>query len=1308
MGLSKQVISIPMKLGVDTKESPILVDNARTLALSNVVFDRGAQGEMHKRWGTTLIPSTDISGNPLANEFALAVFNGEIDLVAGGQFYALGLDLDAFIPRGVMQAWSVTENAIEKGPLSTSNVDSATLSGITVYAWVEPNPVLSIPSIYAKVIGESTGVVYHSKIKLVYGLTGLSNPKVLVVGTKIQILCSTGLGSIVSFAMDPATPQTIGAAHAIIADSTLVNNSPFDAAVVNGDLEIVANVSGATYLYDCAISTLTVTSSVSVAGQQSIFISVIASALNVYVLLTFVTTGVHRVHGYFYSVPALTLIRDDQLATGDLLYIRLTAAPATSTSVYVFWEIVAANSLNTIKLATHSSSTGPATVGVVAIGVGLASQPFQLSGVTYLLTVFPSSVQQTFYLLQFTNGTVPAIVQGKFYQLNAGPAPSNNRLPQFQQVASGKIGIAVTDQVSIESVNAKVVVIDGVAELVLNYLSDGLGSATPTIRAAQLGQNLHLATGMNLWAYDGSNLTEAEFLVYPEKPTLTFLTSQLAIVIDNQDPTGATPQAFSIYVPDNGATPGGAVGNLIMPGEYFCLDAFTQVISGSPSSKTPTLCWFKVGASGSAPSGANFAAFTKIQISVNATMTAAEVANAIYIAIFGGSPFGYTVAQPAPISLTSGWVGYRIACTATQPGLLLACQPALNTVFSVMQMFQGNSGGPSTAGPSWAATCCPTSLIQPGQYFLFCYNTTGTPSLGYIWFKVAGVGTDPNPIQNSGQGIEVDLVGGETADAVAVLLAAAITAAALTNMTASASGPVVFVTGTAALGPISSAVFAYNPALVGVEQGYIGANANGVASLLALNYVATYLQVDAQGQAHESAPSVPVTAYIPNYPTVGGTYPPAGTLAAPNAVIQVNVQNLTLTLRNNVYIAIYRTESDPPAEPLAQVYYSVTNPPESTLANSAASATPATFVDYSSDTSILSNQALYTSGGVVEHDAPPAAGFILNHLDRLWLCQLEDPNLWWYSGEFENGQGVWWSEAQTVRLNPSTSGRVGGPSIGGASMDGNLVAFQLYQPWLIAGQGPDNTGNNGAFEAQAITSHVGCRDPGSIVVTPDGVMRKTTEGIYLLNRQLADGYAGVDVASFNADIISRAIIVDNGTKALFLSFGGTTQLFDFFYGSWSQLGYQAVDAVIGPTGAYTFIRVDGTILQEDPGVFNDNGTGYQMSITTAKLKFAGVNGYQRLWKFFLQGQFISDREYQVSITYDDEASPTDVFTYTPTANCTTLRVDNSRQLCKAVTINVVDISPYETATTWALDSIDLEIGVRKGGTKTVGSTRSLG
>ena len=74
-------------------------------------------------------------------------------------------------------------------------------------------------------------------------------------------------------------------------------------------------------------------------------------------------------------------------------------------------------------------------------------------------------------------------------------------------------------------------------------------------------------------------------------------------------------------------------------------------------------------------------------------------------------------------------------------------------------------------------------------------------------------------------------------------------------------------------------------------------------------------------------------------------------------------------------------------------------------------------------------------------------------------------------------------------------------------MDDKLIIFKKDAIYYITGTGPDNTGANGTFsDATFITSTVGCANPSSIVLMPNGIMFQSDKGIWLLDRQLGTTY----------------------------------------------------------------------------------------------------------------------------------------------------------------------------------------------------------
>ncbi len=1339
MTLQKTVLSIPMQLGVDTKTSQTLISNQKFSAIENAVFVKGQLGTTHKRNGYSALPAVDTNGNPVIDPRNLAVFNDELDLVAHSTLYGLSESLQKWIPRGQIPSVQVSERAIVKNAVSVANPDFFTLNGVTMYAWENSNGGVSYT-----VIDESTGSVLQNQAQLA---ATVHNPKVLGLGTKLfVIVVATGGGNMTVWSIDTTTP-TVSPTSTVISTAAL-DFVPFDAQCIAGVLQVVGtfNISGVfTFSITYSVPGFTrLTTPLQLGNQVASGVCVCNVNGSAFVALAISSPLEFFVN--FLAMPANTVSSGPFTQAIPILPTRMTCVNNGTTDAFLYYEKppLATGQLPDVNVTDFNNSTGFVSVQTYQFGASIASAPWYNATATVpqILLVYPSNVQQTFFLTQQTTG-MRAVVIGKYFAQNAGPAPTNGRLPVGQNSGTNTNQIAVLSQIRLISQNDNIISILGISEITMTF-----GGA---VRSAQLGQNLHVASGSLLWGYDGSNLVEHGFNVFPETPTLSYLTSQLSLVVDNQDPTGASPNQVSLYIPDNGADPGGPVGQLITPGEYI---TFNGEFSATG---TPILFWFSVDGAGSAPT---FGGYTKIELPISSVMTAADVAAAIY-PILSSNLFGlalspWTVGIPVPQGLGGSLTGQRITIFQNSP-IPGVAQPALNRQFSVFLDYTGDG---TLTGASWSIACCPANLIQGGQYFTFTvahpYPVSAlTYYRGYAWFQVSydgGAtyeGTDPSPFDglvwptypyvpvHPVQPIKI--ISTDSADVVATKVAAALQLAfpnggPVYGLVVGSNGPIVGVQNNAGNKFTSTAYYPTNVSVAGGqktgESNYVGTTVDQVIAMETVEYQSVYEWFDAQGQWHQSAPSISAVAYIMGLVTLAAPgspasqYPPVGTVIPPNAVPVIATLPLNLTQKNSILgatsdvdIAIYRTQSDPSSNPDDVVLYRVTSPTD-ILFNTPLTTVPVVFDDYSDDLTIASNQPIYTTGGALPYDGPPACSIVINHQDRLWLSGLEDSSLTWWSEQFNNGAGVAFSSAQTIRVNPIVGQIVGGPLTSLASMDGNIILFEQNQIWLVSGVGTDQFGNGQPFtQPQLVSSNIGCRDVGSMVLMQDGLIFKSTQGFYLLARSLQAIYLPDEEAD-NDTIVSAATLLGNSKQARFLTTNGATLLLDFFnyidgqppgYAWGSFENHEGYDSILYDGIYYYVNKANSLVFEEDEGVYSDDGAAFSMSMTTAWIKFDGVQGFGVIWRFLLKGTFPTGTSMKVQIAYNYNPTIVDTFDVpAQTSQQYQLKVYPSRPHCESMQITIQDIPTLVADQTWSLDAIDLEVGVRKGTYKNIGNGQTAG
>jgi len=377
-------------------------------------------------------------------------------------------------------------------------------------------------------------------------------------------------------------------------------------------------------------------------------------------------------------------------------------------------------------------------------------------------------------------------------------------------------------------------------------------------------------------------------------------------------------------------------------------------------------------------------------------------------------------------------------------------------------------------------------------------------------------------------------------------------------------------------------------------------------------YQVIYEWTDNQGNIFRSAPSVPVTI----------------TTTGSSSTNTVNIPTLRLTYKSNVKITVYRWSA------ANQIYYQVTSI-NSPLLNDPTTDS-VTFTDTFADSDIIGNSIIYTTGGVIENIAPPACNDLALFNNRLWLIDAEDPNLLWYSKQVIEATPVEMSDLLTLYIAP-TSGAQGstGPSTALASMDDKLIIFKRDAIYYINGNGPDNTGSNSTYsEPIFITSAVGCANPQSIVLMPNGLMFQSDKGIWLLGRDLNTMYIGAPVELYNNNIVKSAQTIPGTNQVRFVLDNNITLMYDYFYQQWGTFtNVFAISATLYQ-GMHTYLNKYAGVYQESPGQYLDGSSPVLMSFTTSWLSLAGLQGFERFYFAYLLGVYYTPFKLNVQLAYD--------------------------------------------------------------------------
>jgi len=472
------------------------------------------------------------------------------------------------------------------------------------------------------------------------------------------------------------------------------------------------------------------------------------------------------------------------------------------------------------------------------------------------------------------------------------------------------------------------------------------------------------------------------------------------------------------------------------------------------------------------------------------------------------------------------------------------------------------------------------------------------------------------------------------------------------------------------------------------------ASSGGFMSNGTFQYVAVYSWFDNRGQLHRSATSLPLSVTT----SAGGT----------TQTQIVAVPTLRLTQKESVFIELYRTEAS------GSIFYAVTSLTSPNFNDKTANSINIT--DTLSDATLITKEQLYTTGGVLDNDPAPNASIVVNWKNRLVLAGLEDEQQLSYSKEYSPG-----SPAQFSDFFRITVSNQGGPITALGILDDKLIIFKKSLIFALAGSGPNALGEQNDYGVpEIVSSDAGCADPSSVVITPVGLMFKSSKGIYLLDRGLSVQYIGAPVEKYNALQITAATLYSSNNQVRFLTSENLALVYDTYFQKWSVFdNHGGKDAeILGDK--YVYLRNDNLVFEQD-GSFLDNGQPISLQVDTGWLSFAGVQGFQRVYKMLGLGDFFSAHRLKIETAFNYQSiyiesktinsedfinsstygsgSPygSDTY-YGGDSNLTAyqFRVDMKTQKAQSIRVKIKELQNDTYGRGLSLSNLNFEVGVKSG------------
>lgn len=465
---------------------------------------------------------------------------------------------------------------------------------------------------------------------------------------------------------------------------------------------------------------------------------------------------------------------------------------------------------------------------------------------------------------------------------------------------------------------------------------------------------------------------------------------------------------------------------------------------------------------------------------------------------------------------------------------------------------------------------------------------------------------------------------------------------------------------------------------------------------------------------------------------VGTISNPVTVLAFPNNLVTVKICNTTVGNKKHVGTERYPTQIGVFRSVVGGSFVQrlTVEPTANLLRNNYAQALQ-TLADPNADADILNaagpfilplsaRPAVYTAGGELNDQAPPAEVTMFAHVDRLFV--LDGGELtWWYSKRFTDNVGV------APGFNTAFRVILTRKQVAGASMDDKAIFFSNEGIDYMLGLGPakDGTGNDFSTPIR-IQTDVGCKNARSVVPCPDGVMFESVRGIYLLTRGLELVWIGrpvQDTLALFPNITSATLVAHRNEIRFTANNGdgteGVVMVYNYVEKQWSTSRYYdgvadfhgcpIADSCMW-NGAWTFTTPGGSVYKEvTTHHFDDTDTYADGVIETAWNSAAGPIAYHAVRNFWIQGVSHSNHDLTIECGFDSNNTYQQIRTFESLSRVTSVgdleeaKISvGKRRKCNAIRFKITDSKP----TTFnsapgngkgpAFATMGYEVGVKKG------------
>jgi hypothetical protein len=429
---------------------------------------------------------------------------------------------------------------------------------------------------------------------------------------------------------------------------------------------------------------------------------------------------------------------------------------------------------------------------------------------------------------------------------------------------------------------------------------------------------------------------------------------------------------------------------------------------------------------------------------------------------------------------------------------------------------------------------------------------------------------------------------------------------------------------------------------------------------------------------------------------------------------QCNVagNNLTITAKQGAAgeVAIeYWRQID--AAPVGAPFYlvtskdpAVTGVDNSYIENVATTANSTSFIDDYSDAVLISKETFPENGGLTLASLPsPAATIVVSTQDRLIVAGVPgNPHRVVYSKLRGSGEVAAFNDALFLDLPPA-----GGKITAIDFLNETMIVFKETAIYAVPGDGFDNNGGGQNYgPARLLDSDVGAISAEGVVLTPKGLLFKSSKGWFLLNHGWQASYIGSPVDAYDSDTIVSCEAMASQHQVRCVS-SARTIVWDYLVNQWGVWTTTAVDAVMWD-GTHHLVNsaADGVLAQAS--TYDGAGDLPGLDIETGWIKLGQLQGFKLVRRILILGEYLGahDLRVRVAYNYNETASgPTWVddkaWTVSPTTVNGPLQVEHgpSRPKCESIKIRItaqaIGVTTHPITQALNLTGLSLEVALRK-------------